>query len=210
MLSATAHLDRTGLYDQLAHNYDRLHRRWLRHAGGEAQAALEAAVRVLAKPHTKLLDAGCGTGYFARALIAEGMSPDAITLLDASEAMLNHSTDMNVRQIKARLEAIPFKDGEFDIVTCAWALETVSSPEVALGELCRIVRPGGVLCVAFCADTPSHTLTEWIMCQALTLRDTGRFLCRRLVVDTIEGYHGFEVRLLPCRGPVAALIARRL
>ena len=210
MLSATTQLDRIGLYDQLAHDYDRLHRRWLRHAGGEAQAALEAAVRVVANPQSKLLDAGCGTGFFARTLIAEGMSPDSITLLDPSEAMLNHCTDMSARRVKGRLEAIPFEDGEFDIVTCAWALETVSSTEVALRELCRTVRQDGVLCAVFCADAPAHTLTDWIMRQALTLRDTGRFLSRRFVVNTIESRCGFDVRLLPCNGPVAALIARRI
>lgn len=210
MLSAASHVDRVGLYDQLAHDYDRLHRRWLRHAGGEAQAALEAAVRVLAKPQIKLLDAGCGTGSFARTLIAEGMSPECITLLDPSEAMLEYCTDIGARQMKGRLEAIPFEDGEFDIVTCAWALETVPHPDVALTELCRIVRQGGVLCAVFCADTPTHTLTDWLMRQALTLRDTGRFLSRRFVVNTIENCCGFEVRLLPCSGPVAALIARRI
>jgi ubiquinone/menaquinone biosynthesis C-methylase UbiE len=210
MLSAAPHLDRVGLYDQLAHDYDKLHRRWLRHAGGEAQAALEAAVRVLAHTNTKLLDAGCGTGAFARTLIAEGMSPDRITLLDPSEAMLACCTDIAARQIKGRLEAIPFEDGEFDIVTCAWALETVPSPEVALTELCRIVRQGGVLCTVFCADTPADTLTDWLMRQALLRRDTGRFLCKRFVVNTIESRCGFEVRLLPCSGPVAALIARRI
>lgn len=210
MLSSTTHPDRIGLYDQLAHDYDRLHRRWLRHAGGEAQAALEATVRVLANPHSKLLDAGCGTGSFARALIAEGMSADTITLLDPSDAMLNYCTDMSARRVKGRLEAMPFDDGEFDIVTCAWALETVSCIEIALCELCRIVRQGGILCAIFCADTPLRTLTDWIMRQALTRRDTGRFLSRHLVINTIERCPGFEVRLLPCSGPVAALVARRI
>lgn len=210
MLLAASQVDRVGHYDQLAHDYDRLHRRWLRHAGGEAQAALEAAVRVLVDPDTKLLDAGCGTGAFARTLIAEGMSPERITLLDPSEAMLEHCADPAARRIKARLEVIPFEDGEFDIVTCAWALETVPSPEVALTELCRIVRRGGFLCAVFCADTPTDTVTDWLMRRALTLRDTGRFLNRRLVVDTIESRCGCEVRVLPCRGPAAALIARRI
>ena len=40
MLSATPHHDLASLYDRLAPDYDRLHRRWLRHAGGEAQVAL--------------------------------------------------------------------------------------------------------------------------------------------------------------------------
>lgn len=209
-MSTLSHTDRVALYDRLAPDYDRLHRRWLRHAGGEAQAALEAVVRVLAKPGANLLDAGCGTGTLARTLVAEGMSPDRITLLDPSEAMLAHCSDIAAYQIKGRLEAIPFEDGTFDIVTCAWALETVPSPERALTELCRIVRTGGVLCLVFCADTPVSTLTDWLMRRALTLRGTGRFLCKRFVVDSIERQSGFEVRPLPCRGPVGALIARRI
>ena len=64
------------IYGQLAPVYDVLHRRWLRFAGGEAQAALEAAVRIAISPRATLLDAGCGTGRFARAMLSEGMSPD--------------------------------------------------------------------------------------------------------------------------------------
>ncbi len=210
MMAAVPHPDRVGLYDELAHDYDRLHRRWLRHAGGEAQAALEAVVRALAVPDADLLDAGCGTGAFARTLIAEGLAPGRITLMDPSEAMLAHCADISAFKSKGRLEAIPFEDGSFDIVTCAWALETVPSPELALRELCRIVRKGGVLCMAFCADTPANTVTDWLMRRALKLRGTGRFLPKRLVVETLENRGGFEVRLLPCSGPVGALIARRV
>ena len=49
MLSATLPHDRVDLYDQIAPQYDKLHSRWLRYAGGEAQAALEAAVRAIAR-----------------------------------------------------------------------------------------------------------------------------------------------------------------
>ena len=76
------------LYDRIAPVYDHLHRRWLRFAGGEAQAALEAAVRVAMTPDAALLDVGCGTGRFVRGLMADGIAPEQITLVDPSEAML--------------------------------------------------------------------------------------------------------------------------
>lgn len=88
MSLAVPRQDRVRLYDRLAPHYDRLRRRWLRHVGGEAQVALEATGRALAMPNTNLLDAGCGTGAFAGALIAEGVSPALVTLLDPSDAML--------------------------------------------------------------------------------------------------------------------------
>ena len=210
MFSAAPQHDLISLYDRLAPVYSKLHRRWLNHAGGEAQAALEAAVRVLLMPDTNLLDAGCGTGAFARALIAEGMSPERITLLDPSDAMLARCADMPARQVKGRLEALPFDDGEFNIVTCAWALETVPYPEIALRELCRVVRHGGVICLAFCADMPARFLADWLMRLAVMRRGVGRFLCKHSVITMIESQYGFEVQSLPCRGPAAALIARRI
>lgn len=210
MFSTAPYGDMAGLYDRLAPDYDRRHRRWLRHAGGEAQVALEASVRALAMPDTNLLDAGCGTGTFARALIAEGISPARVTLLDPSDAMLARCTDIPARQIKGRLEALPFDDGEFDIVTCAWALETVPHPDDALRELCRVVRPGGVLCLAFCANAPAREPAAWLMRQAIMWRGSGRFLSREHVIHTIRRSGEFEVRPVPNSGPAAAVLAKRM
>ncbi len=196
-------------YDQLASRYDRLHRRWLRHAGGEAQAALEALVRALAAPGQNLLDAGCGTGHLARSLLSEGMSAEQVTLLDPSRQMLDQCADLPVEKVTGRLEALPFADAAFDIVTCVWALETTTDPDLAVTELCRVVRPGGVLCLAFCADVPVRGLTHSVMRHALLYRGTGRFLSRQRVIETIESQRGFTVRSIPSNGPAATLLAKR-
>ena len=198
------------LYDRLAPDYDRRHSRWLKHAGGEAQSALEAVVRAIATTDTRLLDVGCGTGAFARALIAEGTLINRMTLLDPSDAMLARCIDIPAHRLKGRLEDLPFEDESFDIVTCAWALETVSHPELALKELCRVVRRGGVLCLAFCADLPARGLIDCMMRQALLWRGTGQFLSREHVIRTIEHSGEFDVRPVPSSGPAATVIARRL
>lgn len=196
-------------YDTLAPSYDKLHHRWLRYAGGEAQAALEALVRALVAPGQQVLDAGCGTGQLARALLSEGMLPARMTLLDPSKAMLAQCADLPVPKVVGRLESLPFDNDTFDIVTCVWALETATDPEIALKELCRVVRPGGVLCLAFCADTPARGLTDSVMRQALLYRGTGRFLSRDRVIDAIESVSGFTVRSVPTHGPAATLLAKR-
>lgn len=209
MFAQTPIRDGIDQYDRLAPRYDRLHHRWLRHAGGEAQAALEALVRALATPNSKFLDTGCGTGKLARALIAEGMPPHLITLLDPSAAMLARCADLPVPRIEGRLEALPFDDGAFDLVTCVWALETVPYPFLALTELCRVVRPGGALCLAFCADEPARGLADGLMRQALLYRGTGRFLSRSRLTQAIESLEDFEVRAIPSHGPASTLLARR-
>lgn len=209
MFAPTHQRDSVQRYEMLAPHYDRLHRRWLRHAGGEAQAALEALVRALVTPDMALLDAGCGTGHLVRTLIAEGIPPKAMTMLDPSQAMLARCADIPVPKVQGRLEALPFNDSSFDIVTCVWALETVPNPALALKELCRVVRPGGVLCIAFCADMPARGLTDSLMRHALWYRGTGQFLSRSHVIETIENMEGFKVRAIPSNGPAATLLAKR-
>ncbi|AXI43271.1 class I SAM-dependent methyltransferase [Sulfitobacter sp. SK011] len=209
MLSQAPLRDAVDQYEKLAPRYDKLHHRWLRHAGGEAQAALEGLVRALATPTSKFLDAGCGTGNLARGLIAEGMSPNMMTLLDPSAAMLARCADIRVPKIQGRLESLPFEDGAFDLVTCAWALETVPNPHLALVELCRVVRVGGALCLAFCADEPARGLADGLMRQALLYRGTGRFLSRSQLMQTIETFEDFEVRAIPSHGPASTLLAKR-
>ena len=209
MFAQTPQRDAVDQYEQLAPRYDRLHHRWLRHAGGEAQAALEGLVRALAGSHSKFLDAGCGTGNLARALIAEGMSPNLMTLLDPSAAMLERCVDIPVPKIQGRLEALPFEDGAFDLVTCVWVLETVPDPHLALIELCRVVRPGGALCLAFCADSPARGFADCLMRQALLYRGTGRSLSRSQLMQAIESLQDFEVRVVPGHGPASNLLARR-
>ena len=209
MFAQTPMHDAVEQYDKLAARYDRLHHRWLRHAGGEAQAALEALVRALATWDKQLLDAGCWTGNLARTLIAEGMSSATMTLLDPSPQMLARCADIPVPKVNGRLEALPFADSTFDIVTCAWALETTAKPELALQELCRVVRPGGVLCLVFCADMPARGLTYSLMRQALLYRGTVQFLSRQRVIEAIERRSRFSVRAIPSNGPAATLLAKR-
>ncbi len=207
--SAMLHPNIVGLYDRMAHGYNARHRRWLRYAGGEAQAALEAAVRALATPATRLLDAGCGTGTFARALVGEGVPLSQITLLDTSRAMLDKCVGVPASHVQGRLEQLPFDDGAFDLVTCAWAVETTPDPAQALSELCRVVSVGGTLCLAFCAEKPAGDPAAWFLRQVVQRQGAGRFLMPEVVAHWLAKDPDFEIRAIPCRGPAAALIARR-
>lgn len=210
MYSRKRTTDQVGLYSALAADYDRLHDRWLRYAGGEAQASLEAVIRTVATPHVSFLDVGCGPGRLARALIYEDIAFGEMTLLDPSPAMLARCADIPVRRVNGHVESLPFKDASFDIITCAWALETSPKPYIALDELCRVVSRGGLLCLAFCADRPALGLVHRMMRFALSCRGTGQFLSVGDVAQRIRSKGQFETRIVPCRGPVAMIVARRL
>lgn len=97
---------------------------------------------------TRLLDAGCGTGGFARFALDTGgvrtvagadLASDAIAL--AGE--LVPEADLHV----AALDALPFADAGFDIVVCNDVLQHVPQDDVqeSLRELRRVVAPDGAV-----------------------------------------------------------------
>jgi SAM-dependent methyltransferase len=94
-----------------------------------------------------LLDAGCGAGRDLAWFEARGV---AATGVDLSEGMLREArTRVRGRLERADLRALPFADGSFDAVWCMAALLHLPKAEapVALAELHRVLRPGGLLAV---------------------------------------------------------------
>jgi ubiquinone/menaquinone biosynthesis C-methylase UbiE len=172
-----ARCDATAFYDALAPRYDRIHRRWLRAGGAESIAVLRGCLVAELRPGVRVLDAGCGTGELARWVIEQ--EPLArITVLDASRAMLDRASAVPGRQVLGDLLGMPLPNAAFDIVICAWALETVDDPMRAASELERVLAPGGLLCCCYCTE-PESCLARW---RTLPLRNTvthvfkGRFL----------------------------------
>lgn len=107
-------------------------------------------VRVLAETFgpmagKRALDAGCGKGRFARALLHE--QPEAsIACMDIAEAMLRH-VKQPLQPIGGSLTEIPFQTESFDFVYATESLEHAVEIETAVGELCRVLKPGGALVV---------------------------------------------------------------
>lgn len=104
-----------------------------------------------------VLDIGCGGGYLAEALAADGFE---VTGLDPSansiEAARRHAaeTGLPIRYMVGRGESLPFMDRTFDIVCCCDVLEHVADVRQVLREAARALKPGGVLFY----DTVNRTL----------------------------------------------------
>lgn len=144
--------DTARAYDRLAPRYDV---RWRRYVG----ETLEQTLRCLEGPApTRALDVGCGTGEFLRHVRNRypevelvGVDP-AAGMLEAACRKLG--SDPRVRFQCASVEALPFHDGEFDWVTCVSVLHCVRDACAALGEMARVLRPGGRLVVVdWCRET---------------------------------------------------------
>ena len=137
-------------FDPWATKYDG----WFKTPRGATVLALEKdLIMRLAecRPAETALDAGCGTGNFTLELLSQGL---AVACLDASAKMLEIAKAKSARAgYRAEfhhgvMESMPFPDGCFDLVLCVSALELSPAPGKALGELWRVVRPGGRLVVA--------------------------------------------------------------
>jgi malonyl-CoA O-methyltransferase len=92
-----------------------------------------------------VLDAGCGRGAITRALLTACPSA-AIVAMDLSPEMLWHAPPA-VETRRGSIQCLPFADGVFDVALCVEALEHALNPEGAVGELCRVVRPGGTVLI---------------------------------------------------------------
>jgi SAM-dependent methyltransferase len=111
--------------------------RWI----GEIEFRL--ILRLLApEPGARILDVGCGTGYFTRRFAAQGYD---VTGLDPDPAMLAYARAHRARTEEYVLgdgRSLPFSDGEFDYCVSITALCFISDERAALGEMARVCRRG--------------------------------------------------------------------
>lgn len=91
-----------------------------------------------------VLDLACGTGRYSR-LAAERGARLALGL-DNSPAMLRASAQP-LRGL-AHIEALPLPAGAVDVVICGLALGHLPAITPALGEISRVLRPGGTALIS--------------------------------------------------------------
>lgn len=109
----------------------------------------------------RVVDVAAGTGISSRQLAERGAEVIAVEL---SAAMLGQlaATSPSVRAVQASGHALPVADHSVDLVTYAQAWHWMS-PEQALAEVRRVLRPGGVLALWWNQTDRSH---GWALAQA--------------------------------------------
>jgi SAM-dependent methyltransferase len=100
-------------------------------------------------PGLSLLDLGCGPGVLLRALAASAPGVRAAGLDAGWERILQaRAAQTPSPLVRGDALRLPFRDATFDRVLAAEVLEHLPDDGTALRELCRVLRPGGLLAIS--------------------------------------------------------------
>lgn len=188
-----------------------------------------AVVAALVAPELRVIDVGTGTGALLP-LLAQAAA--GVMAVDRSEALLirarKRCRDAGCRNVcfqRADVHALPFADAAFAAAYTSMVLHHVADPGIALRELARVVRPGGIVVVIeftrhnlnWLQDQLAHRwlgferdqLAAWLTAAGLVAE---RWLQRRRTVDETaerpaagggrEGFAWPDVMLAVARRPL--------
>jgi len=91
----------------------------------------------------RILDLGCGPGYYARRLADLGCD---VTLFDLSTTYLTQAaahSSLKGRALSGTAEVLPFREGSFGKVIATEIIEHTLNPSRVVAEIARVLKPGG-------------------------------------------------------------------
>lgn len=102
------------------------------------------------------LDVGAGVGHWGTLLLPLlapdatiiGIERDSRWITRAQERATALGIEDRCRYVEGVAESLPYDDETFDLVTCQTVLIHVADVSMVIGEMVRVLRPGGLLLVA--------------------------------------------------------------
>ncbi|HEX2894973.1 MAG TPA: class I SAM-dependent methyltransferase [Marmoricola sp.] len=192
---------------------------WRLGLGSDLRRLYAATAEIGRQPAgSAVLDIPCGGGVALRGLrpgqglryVAADISP---TMLDRTmQAAREHGVADQVEPREADVGALPFDDGEFDLVVSFTGLHCFPDPHRAVLEIGRVTHPGGVLTGSALLNTSPFSPGGL---RALPLRQVGRIaglLGPSAAATEVQAWlaeAGFTDITLQMSGPMGYFRARR-
>lgn len=111
----------------------------------------------------KVLDIGCGGGFTCEFIAKKGAAVSGIDLSDVSIETANihaKESDLNINYRSGTAENLPYENDSFDVINCVDVLEHLEDVAIAIAEVKRVLKPGGI----FLFDTINKTFkSKFIM-----------------------------------------------
>ena len=117
-----------------------------------------------------VLDVACGTGFVTRRLVEHVGATGRVVGADLNGAMVQAAAGYcppGIKWVTAPAEAMPFADGEFDLVLCQQGVQFFPDTLAGLREMRRVLRAGGRLAATVWAPMSENPFME---AQALAMR----------------------------------------
>jgi demethylmenaquinone methyltransferase/2-methoxy-6-polyprenyl-1,4-benzoquinol methylase len=154
------------MFDHIAPSYDKLNhimslnvdKGWRRHALKE----------IVDGTPQRILDVACGTGDSTIAIAKAAAEGSKVTGVDISEGMMalvkgkaeKAGAGDRIELQVADGEALPYGDGTFDRVACAFGIRNFEHKEKGLQEFLRVLKPGGKA-VILELSVPQNRVFRW-------------------------------------------------
>ena len=154
------------MFDDIAPTYDRLNhvlsmnvdKLWRRHALQE----------IVDGTPQRILDVACGTGDSTISIARAAAEGSEVIGADISEGMMalvkgkaeKAGVGERISLQVADGEALPYGEGAFDRVTCAFGIRNFEHKERGLAEFRRVLKPGGKA-VILELSVPQNLLVRW-------------------------------------------------
>jgi len=130
------------MFDAIAPTYERVNR--LTSAGRDRVWRRRAVSLAAVRADDRVLDLACGTGDLAREFLSAG--PARVVGADFAEQMLQFAAarpSAGLTWCRADAHRLPFADGSFSIVSCAFGVRNFQDLSRGLREMRRVLGRGG-------------------------------------------------------------------
>lgn len=103
------------------------------------------------QPGRKVLDVGCGVGFWVGQFCKRGAQVHACDLTERAVEITRRRLQLFGLQADVQLgnaEQLPYPDASFDHVNCQGVIHHTPNPQACVAEFHRVLRPGGTLCLS--------------------------------------------------------------
>lgn len=128
----------------------------------------------------RVMDAGCGEGYFSRMLAERGarvVGVEPTEVMTAFAQQKESELKQGVTYVQADLARLPDLGGPFDAVVCSMVLMAIPDWKPAMRACVKALRPGGVFVFAVVHPAFEQLWDSW--------REHGEYRVRRYLEDYV-------------------------